>query len=210
MFWCFNVLMNFMHPKHERTLVLLKPDAVQRALIGEIIHRFERVGLKFLALKMVIPTQEQAENFYPSSQAWLEAVGNKTIKGYAAKGVKLDKTPLEQGKFVKKILVDFITSGPIVAMVLQGNEAVGVVRKLVGSTEPLTSDVGTIRGDFTIDSYTSADADKRCIRNLVHASESPAEAEREIKSWFTEEKILKYNLVQDKILYDVNLDGIKE
>lgn len=198
------------HPKHERTLVLIKPDAVQRSLIGEVIQRLERVGLKFLALKMVIPTVEQAENFYPSSQEWLEAVGNKTIKGYAAKGAKLDRTPLEQGKFVKKILVDFITSGPIVAMVLQGNEAVGVVRKLVGSTEPLTSDVGTIRGDFTIDSYTSADNDKRCIRNLVHASESPQEAEREIKSWFTEDEILKYNLVQDKILYDVNLDGIKE
>lgn len=198
------------HPKNERTLVLLKPDAVQRSLVGEIIKRFERVGLKFLALKMIIPDKETAEKFYPSSTEWLEAVGNKTLKGYEAKGVKLDRSAIEQGKFVKKILVDFITSGPIVAMVLQGNEAVGVVRKLIGSTEPLTSDVGTIRGDFTIDSYTSADADKRCIRNLVHASESVDEAEREIKVWFTEDEILKYNLVQDKILYDVNLDGIKE
>ncbi len=85
-----------------------------------------------------------------------------------------------------------------------------MVRKLVGSTEPLTSDVGTIRGDFTIDSYTVADTDQRCVRNLVHASESPEEAEREIKIWFNESEILKYNLVQDKILYDVNLDGIKE
>lgn len=199
-----------MHPKHERTLVLIKPDGVQRSLIGEIIQRLERVGLKFLALKMIIPTKEQAKNFYPSSRGWFETVGNKTFKGYQAKGMKLDKTPLEQGKFVKKILVDFITSGPIVAMVLQGNEAVGVVRKLVGSTEPLTSDVGTIRGDLTIDSYTVADVDKRCVRNLVHASESREEAEREIKIWFTEDEILKYNLVQDKILYDVNLDGIKE
>jgi len=198
------------HPKYERTLVLIKPDGVQRSLIGEIIKRFERVGLKFLALKMVIPTKEQAEKFYPSSDEWFETVGNKTLKGYEAKGMKLNKTPIEQGKFVKKILVDFITSGPIVAMVLQGNEAVGVVRKLVGSTEPLTSDVGTIRGDFTIDSYTVADADQRCVRNLVHASESPEEAEREIKIWFNESEILKYNLVQDKILYDVNLDGIKE
>jgi len=199
-----------MHPKHERTLVLIKPDGVQRSLIGEIIQRFERVGLKFLALKMVIPTKEQAKNFYPSNKEWYLAVGNKTIKGYEAKGIKLERSALEQGKFVKKILVDFMTSGPIVAMVLQGNEAVKIVRKLTGSTEPLSSDVGTIRGDFNIDSYTMADFDQRAVRNLVHASESVAEAEREIKCWFSEDEILKYNLVQEKILYDVNLDGIKE
>jgi len=198
------------HPKKEKTLVLIKPDGVQRSLIGEIIKRFEQTGLKFLALKMIVPSKEQAENFYPSSDEWLETVGNKTIKGYEAKGIKLDRSPLEQGKFVKEIIVNFMTSGPIVAMVLQGNEAIGVVRKLVGGTEPLSSDVGTIRGDYTIDSYTMADADKRCIRNLVHASDSPQEVEREIKSWFSEDEILKYNLVQDKILYDVNLDGIKE
>ncbi len=198
------------HPKYERTLVLIKPDGVQRSLIGEIIQRFERIGLKFLALKMVMPTHEQAEKFYPSTNEWFERVGNKTLKGYQAKNMKLTKTPVEQGKFVKKILVDFMTSGPIVAMVLQGNEAVAVVRKLVGGTEPLTSDVGTIRGDLTIDSYLMADMDKRAVRNLVHASESPEEAEREIKVWFNEEEILKYNLVQEKILYDVNLDGIKE
>lgn len=198
------------HPKHERTLVLIKPDGVQRSLIGEIIHRFEKVGLKFLALRMIIPTKDQAENFYPSSDEWFLSVGNKTIKGYEAKGIKLDRSPIEQGKFVKKILVDFMTSGPIVAIILQGNEAVKIVRKLVGGTEPMTSDVGTIRGDYTIDSYTMADVDQRAIRNLVHASESPVEAEREIKIWFNEEEILRYNLVQEKILYDVNLDGIKE
>jgi len=198
------------HPKHERTLVILKPDSVQRSLIGEIIGRFERVGLKFLAIKLVMPTAELAESFYPSSVEWFESVGNKTIKGYEAKGMKLGKTALEQGKFVKKVLVDFMTSGPVVAMVLSGNQSVGIVRKLIGSTEPLTSDVGTVRGDFTIDSYTAADMDGRCIRNLVHASESTAEAEREIKIWFNEEEILKYNLAQDKILYDVNLDGIRE
>ena len=198
------------HPKNEKTLVLIKPDGVQRSLIGEIIKRFEQVGLKFVALKMINATEEQAINFYPSSDEWFEAVGNKTIKGYEAKGMKLDKTPIEQGKFVKKILINYMTSGPIVAMILQGNEAVGVVRKVVGGTEPLTSDVGTIRGDFTIDSYTMADMDKRAVRNLIHASESVEEANREMNCWFSEDEILNYNLVQDKILYDVNLDGIKE
>jgi len=95
-------------------------------------------------------------------------------------------------------------------MVWQGNAVCGVIRKIVGGTEPLTSDVGTIRGDFTIDSYGLANSDDRAVRNLIHASENPEEAEREIKIWFSENEILKYNLVQDKILYDVNLDGIKE
>lgn len=199
-----------MDAKKEKTLVLIKPDGVQRSLIGEIISRFERVGLKMVALKMIVPTKEQAESFYPSSDEWFKAVGNKTLKGYEAKGIKLTKEPIEQGKFVKKTLVDFLTSGPIVAMVLEGNEAIGIVRKLVGSTEPLTSDVGTIRGDFTIDSYTIADGDKRAVRNLIHASESPEETEREIKIWFRPEEILKYKIISEKILYDVNLDGILE
>jgi len=95
-------------------------------------------------------------------------------------------------------------------MVWQGNRAVELVRKITGGTEPLSSDIGTIRGDYTLDSYQMADVDGRSIRNLIHASGTTEEAEQEIKIWFKDEEILKYNLVQDKILYDVNLDGIKE
>jgi len=199
-----------MHPKHERTLILIKPDGVQRSLIGEIIQRLERVGLKFLALKMLIATPEQAYQHYAMPDEWFEKVGRNRLKAIQARGGKAEKSAVEYGKEVQKSLVDFICSGPIVALVLQGNQACGVVRKLIGSTEPLTSDVGTIRGDYTIDSYAMADFDQRAVRNLIHASESAEEAEREIKVWFAEKEILKYNLVQDKILYDVNLDGIKE
>ena len=95
-------------------------------------------------------------------------------------------------------------------MVWEGNQAVGVVKKLVGGTEPSTSDVGTIRGDFTIDSYAICAVDDRAVRNLIHCSDAPEEAEREIKLWLGSEGILKYRLVQDQILYDVNLDGILE
>ena len=103
-----------------------------------------------------------------------------------------------------------MTCGPVVPMIWEGNQAVGIVKKLVGATEPLSSDGGTIRGDFTIDSFELANFDERAVRNLIHCSDQPAEAEREIQLWFKEEEILKYRLIAEQILYDVNLDGIKE
>ena len=103
-----------------------------------------------------------------------------------------------------------MTSGPVVAMVLSGNQAVGVVTKLVGGTEPLTSDVGTIRGDYTLDSYNLSSLDERAVRNLIHCSDKPEEAEREMKIWFTPEEIINYRQLNEEILYDVNLDGILE
>jgi len=198
------------HPKKERSLVLIKPDGVQRSLIGEIIKRFEQTGLKLCALKILNATEEQSFEHYYKENKWFEKVGRKTIDNKKEKGENINKNAIEYGKEIQSALVDFLTAGPIVCMVWQGNAVCGVIRKIVGGTEPLTSDVGTIRGDFTIDSYGLANSDDRAVRNLIHASENPEEAEREIKIWFSENEILKYNLVQDKILYDVNLDGIKE
>jgi nucleoside-diphosphate kinase len=107
-------------------------------------------------------------------------------------------------------LKKYFTSGPVVAMVWEGMHACGIVRKITGGTEPLTSDVGTIRGDFTIDSYEFADTFDRSVRNIVHASGSYEEAQKEIKVWFSDDEILKYRLIAERILYDVNLDGILE
>ena len=104
----------------------------------------------------------------------------------------------------------FLSSGPVVALVLEGNQAVAITRKLAGSTEPLQSDVGTIRGDYTLDSYAIADQDNRSVRNLVHAAATPEEADYEIKVWFTEKELCNYQSVRDRILYDVNLDNINE
>jgi len=95
-------------------------------------------------------------------------------------------------------------------MIWQGNQAVGLVRKITGATEPLSSDVGTIRGDFTLDSYAMADMDQRSVRNLMHASGTVEEAEKEIPNWFKKDEIVKYTHIQEKILYDVNIDGILE
>lgn len=199
------------HPKHERTLVLVKPDGVQRSLIGEIIQRYERIGLKLIAVKMLIATEEQIEKHYTLDSNWRMTNGEKTIKGYLDKGLKPPtRDPMEMSGRTLNVLKKYMTSGPVIAMIWAGAHAVKIVRKITGGTEPLTSDVGTIRGDFVLDSYQLSDTDGRSVRNLIHASGSVEEAEMEIKHWFSDNEIIKYNLVQDKILYDVNLDGIKE
>ncbi|MDD5043615.1 MAG: nucleoside-diphosphate kinase [Patescibacteria group bacterium] len=195
----------------EKTLVLIKPDGVQRALIGEIIHRYERTGLKLIGLKMIIPTEELIRKHYLVDPEWVRKVGEKSMASYQSKGLKSPfKDPLECGQAVLGRLQKYMSSGPVIAMIWEGNKAVGIVRKITGGTEPLSSDVGTIRGDLTVDSYDLADTGERAIRNLIHASGSPEEAEKEIAIWFKSGEIMKYNIAHDKILYDVNLDGIRE
>jgi nucleoside-diphosphate kinase len=199
--------------QREKTVVIIKPDGVQRSLVGEIIKRYERVGLKLVAIKLVIPTEEIATRHYyeVGGDEWIEAVGKKASAAYEKKG---EKSPFasfqENGWAVLKNNAKYLSSGPVVAMIWQGNQAVELVRKITGSTEPLTSEMGTIRGDFTLDSYALADLDSRSVRNLIHASGKVEEAEKEIKIWFTEEEVLRYSLIAEQILYDVNLDGIKE
>jgi nucleoside-diphosphate kinase len=199
-----------MHPKKERTFVIIKPDGVQRSLVGEIMERVERVGLKFVGIKFFVPTPEQCWEHYKKDDKWFQEKGERILKERQEKGLSVDKDAMGYGKQIIEHLVTFMTSGPVVAMVLEGNKSVGVVKKLVGGTEPLTSDVGTIRGDLTIDSYDLSGMDERAVRNLIHCSDKPEEAEREIKIWFKENEIVNYNLIQEKMLYDVNLDGLLE
>jgi len=198
------------HPKKERTFVILKPDAVQRGLMGEIISRFERVGLKMIALKMVMATEQQCWDHYNKDEAWFLKKGANIIKNRQDLGMPVEKEALEYGKDIIRALVKFMTAGPIVPMIFEGNQAMGIVKKIVGGTEPLTSDVGTIRGDFTLDSYELSSYDDRAVRNLIHCSDQTEEAEREIKIWFDDSEIIGYRLVAEGIIYDVNLDGIKE
>jgi nucleoside-diphosphate kinase len=199
------------HPKDEKTLVVVKPDGVQRSLIGEIIGRFEKVGLKLVAMKMCVPTEDFVEKHYTLDPEWRRITGEKTIASYAKKGEKCwTEDPLEVTKVLLEKLKKYITSGPVVAMVWQGAHAAELVRKIVGGTEPRSSDVGTIRGDYVLDSYIMSDTDGRAVRNLIHASGNAAEAENEVKHWFKDEEIINYKLVAEQILYDVNLDGILE
>jgi len=197
-------------PQQERSLVILKPDAVQRSLIGEIVKRFERAGLKFAAMKMVMATEEQLITHYNKTDEWYEKKGKGIVADMEAHGLPVTKEPIEYGKDIIRNMVRYMTAAPCVAMVLEGNQAVAVVTKLVGSTEPATSDVGTIRGDYTLDSYSHATIENRGVRNLIHCSESPEEAEREMAIWFNENEFMNYNTAQERIMYDVNLDGTKE
>lgn len=197
--------------KTEKTLVVIKPDGVQRSLIGEVIQRFERAGLKLVGLKMVIPTPNFIEQHYLVDPNWKTACGSKTIASYQKKGKQPpSEDPVAVATIVLENLKKFMTSGPVVAMVWQGVHAVGVVRKITGGTEPLTSDVGTIRGDFTIDSYELADVDGRSVRNLIHSSGSIEDAQKEINHWFKDGELVNYKLIGEAILYDVNLDGLLE
>lgn len=200
-----------MSSKKERSLVLIKPDGVQRTLIGEIIKRYERTGLKLLGLKMVVPNEDQIRSHYLVDPDWRKITGSKTLEAYKSKGENAPfDDPVKMGEWILDKLVEFLSAGPVVAMVWEGMNAVGIIRKITGDTQPMVSDVGTIRGDFTLDSYQMADLDKRSVRNLVHASGSAEEANKEIGVWFENDELLEYSLVNDKILYDVNLDGILE
>ena len=199
------------HPKSDRTLIVIKPDGIQRSLIGEIIKRYERVGLKLVGVKMVVPTEDFVEKHYTLNPEWRRITGEKRIKAaHEAGEVPPSEDPLEVTAIVLNKLKKYLTSGPVIAMVWQGAHAVEVVRKITGGTEPKTSDIGTVRGDFVLDSYLMADQDNRSVRNLVHASGTKEEAEMEIKHWFESGELIDYRLVQEQILYDVNLDGILE
>ncbi len=149
----------------ERTLVLLKPDAVDRGLVGEILQRFERVGLKIAGMKMVQAHEEMAKQHYTEDLAQ------------------------RRGEHVRKMMIDMLMSGPIVAVCLEGVDAVELVRKMVGTTEPKAAAPGTIRGDYSHVSFKHADEKKIGINNLIHASGNTAEAEQEIKVWFTDAEL---------------------
>ena len=173
----------------ERTLVLIKPDAFKRGLIGEIITRFERVGLSLEEIKIVNATTKIVERHYPDDKNWIRSVGKKTLDTYQKYNLNIAEDlgtddALEVGNLVRKWLIQQIISGPIIAIILSGNHAIEVVRKIVGNTVPLLAELGTIRGDFSIDSPDLSAKGKRALQNLVHASSTIEEAKREISLWF--------------------------
>lgn len=188
--------------KLEQTLVLIKPDGVARGHVGEIITRFERVGLKLTAMKMILPQHEDVDRHYELTEDWMRAVYEKASKKYADLGQNFPFPDHKAyGQSIKDGLVEFLKAGPIVAMVLEGEQAVLLVRKLVGATEPMSSAPGTIRGDFSPDSYGLANAQNRPLRNLIHASGAVDEAQKEIAIWFSEQELHRYEHVLENALY---------
>lgn len=188
----------------EQTLVILKPDAVQRGLVGEIITRFEKVGLKIVAAKMVWPSKDLADKHYPvDREEFIVGMGNKSLENYKEQGLDPIKEfgsddPHAIGLEIQKWLSDFITSGPVIAVVLEGAHAVELVRKIRGHTLPIKAEPGTITGDYSFDSSALANKQKRPLRNLVHASGSKEEAQFEINLWFTREELHAYETIHQK------------
>ena len=160
----------------ERTLILFKPDALQRGLVGEILTRFERVGLRIVGTKMLAPDKQHFHTHY-------EEIGQVITR---------------RGETVFNQVLGMMTDGPVIAMVFEGVEAVALVRKMVGATEPKSSAPGTIRGDFSHMSYGYADTEEKGIPNLIHASGDSEEAVKEIAHWFTDEELFNYEALHEK------------
>lgn len=186
--------------------MLVKPDGVKRGLVGECIRRIEQRGLKIIALKLIRAGEEHARRHYPGTEQWLRGMGEKTLDTYS----KYGKDPLKElgsndslkiGEMIYKWNTDFLISGPMVAIIISGIHAVDMVRKIVGKTIPAFAEMGTIRGDFSVDSPVLANLDKRAIHNLVHASGDPAEAAHEIEHWFSPEEIHDYKRAEDDIMF---------
>ena len=191
--------------RRERTLVFLKPDGVQRGLVGEIIRRLEQAGLKIVGLKMLRASLALLDRHYPSDEGFLRTIGGKTREAFEAAGLDVRKEagtddPLAIGRQVRQWLVAFVASAPVVAFVLEGTHAVAVTRKLVGDTLPFRAAPGTIRGDLSADSPTVANLQKRAVRNLVHASGTLEEAATEIELWFSAGELHDYERVDGALI----------
>jgi nucleoside-diphosphate kinase len=192
----------------EKTLIIIKHDGVARGLMGEVIKRFERVGLKIVAMEFLQSTKDMGDSHYPRTEQWLSRVGQRTLKEYFEKGLDPLKElgtldPLAIGKLVKGWLIDYLSAGPVLAMVWEGPNAVNVCRKLVGDTIPANALAGTIRGDFGIDSAELANAQRRPIYNVIHASGELAEAQEEIALWFKGAEVFNYQV------YSADFNGVK-
>jgi nucleoside-diphosphate kinase len=188
----------------EKSLVIIKHDAVNRGLMGKIITRFEQVGLKIVAMEFLQSTEDMGKGHYPTTEEWFRKVGERTLNDYMKR--ELDpieelgtKDPIEIGKLVKQWNVDYLTHGPVLALVFEGPGAVPVIRKLVGDTIPAKALPGTIRGDFGLDNIELANKFQRPLYNLIHASGEVSEAEAEILLWFGTQEVFDYKILSDSM-----------
>jgi len=173
----------------EQTLIIIKPDAVKRGLIGIIFETFENVGLKLLVAKMIKPDQQVIKNHYPGTEEWIREMGNKTISSFKQSGADVKKTfgtedPLKLGQFVYERLIKYWMEGPIIVSVWSGPNAIEIARKIRGHTIPYLAQTGTIFANYSYDSSPLSANLNRVVKTFIHASGDKQEAEREIKYWF--------------------------
>jgi len=192
----------------QRALIILKPDAVCRGLMGKIINRLEQVGLTIVGLKFIWATENQIISHYPETEAWLKKVGERTLTNYAKKGLDAKKVfetddPISIGKTVKKWLIDYLQQSPVLVFVLEGFDCIEIVRKLSGNTIPLLAAPGSIRGDFSHDTIDLANQQNRPLRNIIHASDTIEDGKKEIKVWFTPSELFSYSRADEEIMFNI-------
>lgn len=191
--------------KKQKALLIIKPDGVQRGLIGKIISRFEQVGLKIIGLKFEWATKEKIIAHYPETEAWFRKVGERTLTNYAKKGLdakavfKTDNA-VAIGKIVKSWLIDYLQESPVFLAVVEGYEAIEIVRKISGNTIPVLAAPGTIRGDFSHDTIDLANEQNRPLRNIIHASDTVEDGEKEVNLWFKKEELFSYQRADEKFI----------
>ncbi|MFA6492827.1 MAG: nucleoside-diphosphate kinase [Patescibacteria group bacterium] len=196
--------------KKERTLIAIKPESIQRHLIGEFVSKFERRGLKLIACKLIVPAKEQIAKHYPDDEEWYISCGTKTLENYKARGIDPGMGPIELAKLTRQRLIDHFTDRPLLLMIWEGPHAVSLGRKTAGATNPLIADIGSIRGDYSMESYELADDINRPVHTLIHASASTSDAEKEIKVWFEKREILDYELVTETVFYTKDWGRVKK
>jgi nucleoside-diphosphate kinase len=188
----------------ERTLIIIKPDAVKRGLVGTIIDTFEKVGLKLMAGKMLKPSADVIKNHYPGTSEWIKEMGEKTLSSFKQSGNDVKKQfgtedPVQLGQFVYDRLIKYWSEGPIIVMIWEGPGAVTLARKLRGHTIPLLAQTGTLHSDYSFDSSPLSASLDRVVKTFVHASGSVDEAEREIKYWFPKTEFASYEREVDRL-----------
>lgn len=192
--------------KKQKALLIIKPDGVQRGLIGKIIKRFETVGLTIIGLKFIWASKEKIIAHYPETEAWFKKVGERTLTNYAKKGLyakTVFKTndPIAIGKTVKQWLIDYMQESPLFFAVVEGYDVIEIVRKLSGNTIPFLAAPGTIRGDFSHDTIDLANEQNRPLRNIIHASDTVEDGEKEVNLWFKPEELFKYERADEEFMF---------
>lgn len=194
--------------KKQRALLIIKPDGVQRGIIGKIISRFEQVGLKIVGLKFEWATKDKVIAHYPETEAWFKKVGERTLTNYAKKGLDAKKVfntddAVAIGKIVKGWLVKYFQESPVFMAVVESYDCIEIVRKLSGNTIPVLALPGTIRGDFSLDTIDLANEQNRPLRNIIHASDTAVDGEKEVSLWFKKDELFDYETAGEKFMYSI-------
>jgi len=190
----------------QRALLIIKPDGVQRGLIGKIIKRFEQVGLTITGLKFQWADPAKIKAHYPETEAWFKKVGERTLTNYAKKGLDAKKVfqtddPVSIGETVKGWLIKYLQESPLFFCVVEGYDCIEIVRKISGNTIPMLAAPGTIRGDFSHDTIDLANEQNRPLRNIIHASDTVQDGEKEVNLWFKPEELFSYERADEKIMF---------